>query len=199
MSILSAAENVPSRSASRPKPRRVVTQRLRVMLVVVLGLFGMLAANGLYLSAVTWIQHFTGRVLEDHFYQLMFLGHLGLGLLLIVPTVVFGFAHMIRARHRRNRRAVRIGYALLGVSLVILISGLLLTRIGTFRIGSGSARQLIYWAHILAPLAAVWLYWLHRLVGPKIKWHVGRRVGIAIGVFVAIMVGLQASDTRLSK
>ncbi|MGB1813968.1 MAG: multiheme c-type cytochrome, partial [Rubripirellula sp.] len=50
----------------------------------------------------------------------------------------------------------------------------------------------------LAPLAAVWLYWLHRLVGPRIKWHVGRRVGLAIGVIVVLMVGFQASDPRIS-
>src|SRR6056297_3572735 len=180
------------------KPGRVITPRLRVLLVVVLTLFGMLAANGLYLSAVTWIQHFTGRVLEDHFYQLMFLGHLGLGLLLIVPTVVFGFAHMWRAKNRRSRRAVRIGYALLTIAIVILVSGILLMRIGSLNLTSPDARRLVYWLHLAAPLAAVWLYWLHRLVGPRIKWHIGRRVGLAIGCFVAAMVGFQASDATIS-
>src|SRR6056297_2255235 len=180
------------------KPGRVITPRLRVLLVVVLTLFGMLAANGLYLSAVTWIQHFTGRVLEDHFYQLMFLGHLALGLLLIVPTVVFGLAHLWRAKDRRNRRAVKIGYALLATAIVILVSGILLTRIGSFRLVDPSSRRIVYWMHLIAPLAAIWLYWLHRLVGPQIKWHVGRRVAVAIGVFVAVMVGIQASDPRVS-
>lgn len=189
----------PGATPKRPKAKRVVTPRLRVILYGILILFGMLAANGLYLAGVTFIQHFSDRILEDHFYQLMFLGHLGLGLLLIVPTVFFGLVHMWRARNRRNRRAVKIGYALLAISIVILVSGILLTRIGSFRIVSPDARRIVYWMHLVTPLIAVWLYWLHRLVGPKIKWYIGRRVGLAIGAFVAVMVGIQASDTRISE
>ena len=180
--------------AKKKAPVRPVTPRLRIVLYVVLTLFGILAANGLYLTAITWLQYFTGEVYETHFYQLMFLVHLGVGLLLILPVVGFGFLHMWRARNRRNRRAVKIGYALLVVSLVILISGLLLTRIGSFAIVNPASRNLVYWLHLLAPLAAIWLYWLHRLVGPKIKWHVGRRVALATAGFVALMVGFQASD-----
>ncbi|MEL6105295.1 MAG: multiheme c-type cytochrome [Planctomycetota bacterium] len=186
-------------TAPKSKPKRVITPRLRVMLYVVLTLFGVLAANGLYLTSVTWLQYFTGQIYETHFYQLMFLGHLGLGLLLILPTVLFGFAHMWRAKDRRNRRAVKIGYALLIIALVILVSGMLLTRIGSFSIVNPTARSVVYWAHIVAPLMAIWLYWLHRLVGPRIKWHIGRRVGIAIAVFVAAMVAFQASDPRISE
>lgn len=185
-------------ATSKSKPRRVITPRLRVLLYVVLTLFGVLLANGLYLTSITWLQYFTGRNLETHFYQLMFLGHLGLGLVLILPVVVFGFGHMMRGKDRRNRRAVKIGYALLVISLVILVSGLLLTRIGSFNIVNPMARRWVYWAHILAPLAAIWLYWLHRLVGPKIKWAVGRKVGLAIAGFVILMVSLQAGDSRIS-
>ncbi|MEO1529641.1 MAG: multiheme c-type cytochrome, partial [Planctomycetota bacterium] len=187
------------KTATKKKPKTAITPRLRVILYVVLTLFGVLAANGLYLTSVTWLQYFTGGVYEDHTYQLMFLGHLGLGLLLIVPTVVFGFAHMWRAKDRRNRRAVKIGYGLLIVALVILISGVLLTRIGSLAIVNPSARSIVYWAHIIAPLMAIWLYWLHRLVGPRIKWHIGRRVGIATAIFVGCMVGFQAYDPRISE
>lgn len=183
---------------SRPKPKRVITPRLRILLYVVLTLFGVLAANGLYLASVTWLQHFTEQTYESHFYQLMFLGHVGLGLLLIVPVILFGIAHMIRAKDRRNRRAVKIGYALFAISIVVLSSGLLLTRIGSFHVVNPAARGLVYWAHLLAPLAAIWLYWLHRLVGPRIKWHVGRRVAFATACFVIVMVAFQASDPRIS-
>jgi tetratricopeptide (TPR) repeat protein len=188
-----------SPATAKPKLRRVITPRLRVMLYIVLTLFGVLAANGLYLASITWIQYFTGRVYETHFYQLMFLGHVALGLLLIVPVVVFGFAHMMRAKDRRNRRAVKIGYALLVVALAILISGVLLTRIGSLNIVNPSVRSVVYWAHLLTPLLAIWLYWLHRLVGPRIKWHIGRRVAVAIGCFVAAMVAFQGSDPRISE
>ncbi len=168
-------------------------------LYVVLTLFGALAANGLYLTTITWLQYFTGRVYESHFYQLMFLGHLAFGVLLIGPVVGFGLLHMWRARHRRNRRAVKIGYALFAVALLILVSGILLSRVGSFHIVDPTIRRVVYWLHLLAPLAVIWLYWLHRLVGPRIKWHVGRRVAIAIGCFVAAMVAFQASDPRISE
>lgn len=184
--------------AVKKPPIRPVTPRLRVVLYVVLILFGVLAANGLYLTAITWLQHFTGQVYETHFYQLMFLIHLGLGLLLIVPVIGFGFLHMWRARNRRNRRAVKIGYALLTVSLAILISGVLLMRFGSFAIVNPTTRNVVYWMHLVTPLVVMWLYWLHRLVGPSIKWHIGRRVAIAIAGFVALMVGFQASDPRRS-
>ncbi len=179
-------------------PIRPVTPRLRVVLYVVLILFGALAANGLYLTSITWLQYFSGQIYEDHFYQLMFLGHLGLGLLLIVPTVLFGFVHMWRAKNRRNRRAVKIGYGLLAIAIAILISGLLLMRVGSLNIVNPGTRSVVYWMHILSPLLAIWLYWLHRLVGPRIKWHIGRRVGLATAGFVAVMVAFQASDPRRS-
>ena len=198
----SAEGNGPSAGIDGPAKRkavkRPVTRRLRWVLYVVLTLFGVLAANGLYLTSITWLQVATGAIYETHFYQLMFLGHLALGLLLIVPTVLFGFVHMLRSRHRRNRRAIRIGYALFAIAILILISGLLLMRVGRFHIGSGGARTLVYWLHLLAPLTAVWLYWLHRLVGPKIKWHIGRRVALATALIVGAMVAFQATDSTVS-
>ncbi|MEL6896461.1 MAG: hypothetical protein AAFP90_10195, partial [Planctomycetota bacterium] len=175
-----------------------VTKRLRRVLYVVLGLFSLLAANGLYLSGVTFTQWWTGEVFENHFYQLMFLGHLGLGILLIAPVIGFGIVHMIRSRHRRNVRAIRIGYALFFIAIVILVSGVLLTRVGSFGIVDSSSRSVVYWAHILTPLFAVWLYWLHRLVGSRIKWQIGRRVALVTAVFVAIAIFLQTGDPRLS-
>ncbi|MCM2369693.1 tetratricopeptide repeat protein [Aporhodopirellula aestuarii] len=186
-------------TAASPKPPiRPVTPRLRLVLHLVLILFGVLLANGLYLTAITWLQHFTGRIYEDHFYQLMFLVHLGLGLLLIVPTIGFGLLHMVRSRKRRNRRAVKIGYALFAVAIAILVTGLLLMRVGSIAIVDPTSRSFVYWAHLIAPLAVIWLYWLHRLVGPRIKWDIGKRVVLAITVIVAAMVAFQASDPRIS-
>ncbi|WP_044250820.1 tetratricopeptide repeat protein [Rhodopirellula sp. SWK7] len=186
-------------TVSSPKPPvRPVTPRLRVVLHLVLILFGVLLANGLYLTSITWLQHFTGQIYEDHFYQLMFLVHLALGLLLIVPTIGFGLLHMVRSRKRRNRRAVKIGYALFAVAIAILVTGLLLMRVGSIAIVDPTSRSFVYWAHLIAPLAVIWLYWLHRLVGPRIKWNVGKRVVLAITVIVAAMVAFQASDPRIS-
>jgi tetratricopeptide (TPR) repeat protein len=183
--------------ASKPAvAKRVIGPRLRILLVVVLGLFSLLLANGVYLAAITWTQHFTGEVYEDLFYQFMFLAHLVLGFILIAPVVVFGLVHMAAAKNRRNRRAVKIGYALFIISIIVLISGILLTRQFGFDLKQPIVRLTVYWAHIVAPLAAIWLYWLHRLVGPRIKWHVARRIAMATALVVGAMVLFQMQDPR---
>lgn len=184
-------------STTPKKPvRRAVSPRMRIVLILVLGLFSLLMANGIYLAAITWLQKLTGDVYENLFYQFMFLAHLVLGLILILPLVVFGFVHMFAARNRRNRRAVKIGYALFGVALLVLLSGILLTRQFGIDLKQPTARAAVYWAHIIGPLAAIWLYWIHRLVGPKIKWHVGRRIVLATAVVVGLMLAAQTQDPR---
>ncbi len=163
---------------------------------MVLALFTLLSANGIYLFSITWLEHFTGRVFQDFFYQIMFLVHLVLGLLIILPVIIFGVMHLLAARNRRNRRAVRIGYALFFIAIAVLVSGLLLTRPLGIELRAPSARAVVYWAHIASPLLAVWLYWLHRLVGPRIKWYVARRLGIATVAVVGVMVVVQMQDPR---
>lgn len=193
---VNASAAAPPSPARNPKPKRVIGPRLRILLVLVLGLFSLLMANGVYLSAITWVQYFTGEVYEDLFYQFMFLAHLFLGVLLVTPVVVFGWLHLLAARNRRNRRAVKIGYALFAMALLVLLSGILLTRSFGFDLKQPAVRSAVYWLHILAPLVAIWLYWLHRLVGPRIKWYVGRRIALATGVVVGAMVFFQTQDPR---
>lgn len=181
---------------NRKKPQKVISPRMRIMLFVVLGLFSLLSANGLYLSGVTFAEWFTKQTYQNYFYQFMFLGHLALGLVLILPVIIFGFFHWKAAHNRRNRRAVKVGYALLAIAIVILITGLLLMRIGSFDLKQPTARRLIYWAHVITPLLAVWLYWIHRLVGTSIKWYIGRRIAISTAVIVGAMIILQMQDPR---
>jgi hypothetical protein len=56
-------------------------------LVIVLTLFSLLLANGLYLSTITFSEWWTGLTYQNWFYQLMFLGHLVLGLLLVGSSI----------------------------------------------------------------------------------------------------------------
>jgi hypothetical protein len=184
-------------AAQQTKYVRAVSPRLRSLLYVVFALFAILAANGIYLSMITLAQWWTQRVYEDHFYQLMMLMHLVLGFLLIAPVIIFGIAHMLKARHRRNRRAVRVGYALFAISLIVLITGVFLVQIGGLSVKNPSVRRVVYWGHVIAPLAAIWLYWLHRLAGPKIKWHVGKRIALGTGSLVALGILLQLQDPRV--
>ncbi len=178
------------------KPQRVIGPKLRVLLVVVLALFTLLLANGFYLSGVTFMEWWTGLTYQNYFYQFMFLAHLLLGAIILLPVIIFGIGHWKLSKNRRNRRAVNVGYALLFMSIGVLISGILLVRVGTFGLNQQEARRVIYWLHVLTPLGAMWLYWIHRLVGPKIKWYVARRIGVATIVVVGSMIIFQMQDPR---
>ena len=116
------------------KPARVyvpaVGPRLRILLFVVFALVAVLAANSTYLAGVTAAEWYSKQSLQDQFYQLMFLSHLGLGLLLILPLVAFGLIHMVTSRKRKNKRAIRIGYALFAIAIVVLLSGIALMQVG---------------------------------------------------------------------
>lgn len=185
--------------AARPARRKYVPAvgpRLRVLLWIVFVLLAVLAANSVYLASVTGLEYFSGQTYQDYFYQLMFLLHLVLGLLLVVPFVAFGTLHLLATRKRKNRRAVRIGYALFVVGNLVLLTGLLLMRVGILDLNLPAARLAAYWLHVACPLAAVWLYWLHRLAGPPIKWRVGLAYGAVVAVVVLAMVAVQSQDPR---
>src|SRR6478752_4502393 len=115
---------------------RAVGPRLRLVLLLIFGLVALLAANSLYLSAITfleWLNADPNQTYQNWFYMVMFGTHLGLGLLLILPVVLFGIFHAKNAYQRPNRRAVKIGYLLFIASLVLLFTGVLLTRIDIFQ------------------------------------------------------------------
>lgn len=193
-----AVSNNPDGAPKPAKKRyvRSVSGRLRVLLYFIFGLVALLAANSAYLSSVTAMEWFTGRTYQDYLYQYMFLAHLVMGLVLVTPFLIFGVRHMLAAKDRKNRRAVRIGYTLFAVCIGVLASGLLLLRLGGFDLREPVARQAVYWMHVACPLVAGWLYWLHRLAGPRIKWRVGGAYLGAVGAAVAGMLWLQTQDPR---
>ncbi|HEX5220079.1 MAG TPA: multiheme c-type cytochrome [Verrucomicrobiae bacterium] len=190
--------------APRKKYVRAIGPRLRVLLYFIFGLVAILAANSVYLSAITfleWLKTDPNTTYQNWFYMVMFGTHLGLGFLLVLPVVIFGFIHMKNAHDRPNRRAVKVGYLLFAASLVILVTGLLLTRIDIFQfknvgLKNPDARSVAYWAHVLTPILAVWLYILHRLAGPRIQWRLGLRWGAAVGVIVIGMIALHSAHPK---
>ncbi len=187
------------------KPKRIryvpaVGPRLKKLLFVVFGLFALLSVNSVYLASVTFAEWVAGQTYQNYFYQYMFLVHLVLGLAIILPVVVFGLAHMANARHRSNRRAVRVGYALFTTALILLATGVALMRLDLggvqFQIKSPAFRAVMYWGHVVTPLLAVWLFVLHRLAGKRIKWKIGGTWAAVACGFAAIMVGLHSQDPR---
>src|SRR2546425_359981 len=149
---------------------RAVGPRLRVLLLFIFGLVALLGANSVYLASITLLEWLKGLSYQNYFYQYMFLAHLALGLLLLVPFVLFGVFHIKNAYNRPNRRAVRVGFLLFITSLILLFTGVALMRVGNFVIKNPNVRNITYWAHVITPLGAIWLYILHRLAGPRIKW-----------------------------
>ncbi len=181
----------------RRRPREVVGPRLRKLLFVVFALFALLSVNAVYLGATTLLEWSSGETYQDYFYQYMFLAHLALGLLLIVPLIVYGLIHISKAYWRPNRRAVRVGYALFTVSIVLLVSGLVLTRgVPLIEIRDPEARRIAYWTHVVAPFVAAWLFVLHRLAGKKIRWRVGGYVTAAAVLLAAVALFFQSQDPR---
>src|SRR5438445_3968394 len=182
----------PETPASLPEKKRYVRAvgpKLRVLLLSIFGLVAVLAANSVYLSAITfleWLKADSNQTYQNWFYMVMFGAHLALGLLLVLPVVIFGILHIRNAHDRPNRRAVKVGYLLFVTSLVVLVTGLLLTRIDIFQfknvgLKNPQARSVAYWAHAITPVLAMWFYILHRLAGPRIKWQIGLRWAAAVG------------------
>ena len=189
-----------SAATARPALRRryvpAIGPRLRKLLFVVLGLFALLAVDSLYLGGITLVEWQSGETYQDYFYQIMFLVHLALGLLIILPVIVFGAIHLRNAWPRPNRRAAYAGLGLYAVALLLLFSGLILTRFEFFEIKDPIIRGSAYWAHVITPLLLVWLFILHRLAGRNIRWKVGLRWAAVAAGFAGVMVVLQAQDPR---
>ena len=169
----------------------VITRRLRSLLRLVLFLIVLLIINSTYLAGVTLLEVFTGQGFQDYFYLSMFLGHLVIGLLLIVPFVLFGALHLRRAVRRSNRYAIRAGAALFVTGMLVFLSGIFLTRFGFFEVNDPEMRRVAYWLHVTTPLVAIWLFVLHRLAGRPIRWSLGLGwSGLAVGLAL-LLVGRQ--------
>ena len=192
-------ENVSSAPPERKKYVRAVGPRLRWLLYGIFGLFAVLSANSVYLGAITfleWLQGDPNTTYQNYFYMVMFGGHLVLGLLMVLPVIIFGGIHIKNSHDRPNRRAVRVGYLLFFISLALLFTGVALMRFDFFSIKNPVLRKPIYWAHVITPILAAWLYVIHRMAGPRIKWAIGLRWGGAMAALVLATVVLHSTHPQ---
>lgn len=184
------------RSAPRRRYVPAVGPGLQKLLWVIFALFAIMVVNSVYLLSIT----IAGPQYQNWFYLIMFLGHLVVGLIMIAPVVVFGILHIRVARNRPNKRAIRAGYALYTAALLVFITGLVLMRVELFgvrfEINSPIVRSTFYWMHILLPLAAIWLFVLHRLAGTPIRWKIGLSWSAFAAVFAGVCLIVQAQDPR---
>jgi tetratricopeptide (TPR) repeat protein len=168
----------------------VLTPGLRRLLAVALVLFGLMAINSLYLISVTALESVSGETYQNYLYLLLFLAHLGIGLLLLLPALAFGALHLRRAWRRQNRNAIRAGIGLYLSLILLFASGILLTRFGFFEVNHPLIRTWAYWVHVITPLTVAWLFILHRLAGPRLKWKLGAWWAGAAVALTASAVGL---------
>ncbi len=190
---------VPATSGLVPKKvvKKAIGPRLRIVFYVIMALTALIGANSVYLAGVTCLEWWTGQTYQDYFYVLMLLAHIVIGLLIVGPFLVFGVIHMRNTKDRKIRRTVRIGYALFAVCLLVLLSGFLLVRVdGLIDLKHPVARNAVYWMHVACPVIGAWLYWLHRLVGPRMRWKSGLVLAGLAGAAAVGMVILQSQDPR---
>jgi len=187
----------PAQSARPYEP--AIGPSLRVLLYVVFAGFAFLGATGVYLFVISVMN----RVNSDQLYTTgftfwMLLAHTAVGLLGIVPFLVFGLFHWWTARKRQNRTAVRLGVILFLLGLVIAVSGVALIQIeGLPQLPTGSVgRWAIYLAHVLVPVAAVFGYVAHRRAGPKIQWKYGKYWAAVVAIVVGGMAGAHVIDPQ---
>ena len=182
------ADSMTSADSGTKTDKPVVDARLGRLLGVVFLLFSLLVVNSVYLSAITILEQTGNGIYQDYFYLLMFLVHLALGLLLTVPVIIFAIGHVRRAWSRPNRYAIRAGIALFTGLMLVLLTGLLLTRFSFLEINDPLIRRVSYWIHVISPFAVAWLFVLHRLAGPPIRWRGAVRWSFAAAGFAAVMI-----------
>ena len=176
---------------SNPNPApAVISPSFRWLLSLVFTLFALIVVNSIYLGSITTAEFYTGLIYQDYFYLVMFLLHLLLGLLLVLPFCIFAILHARRAIRRDNRYAIRAGMALFISGLLILISGIVLTRFGFFEINDPRIREPLYWMHVSLPFVVAWLFVLHRLAGRPIRYRLAYRWLAVASVFAVIMLGV---------
>ena len=171
--------------AARDRAGRVykpaIGPRLRPLLWVILIGFALLAANGFYLSSVTALTWYLGTTQQTFFYMLMVALHLFLGLVLVIPFLIFGFAHLATSWKRPNKCGHSLRPDTAGrrrwspwfrdSSWFALADSRSATR------GSATSATGSTWPRRWRPLA---LYVKHRLAGPRIRWEWARRLAIPV-------------------
>jgi hypothetical protein len=168
---------------------------------VLFGIFAgvaILGATGIYLFAISTLESLQGQVLQNFFSLSMVLVHVLVGVAVVIPFVVFGCIHLVTARRRTNRRAIRLGMLLFAIGGAVCVSGLALIQLsGLPQLRDGTLSRRLVWAvHVIAPVAAVVVYVLHRRAGPRIRWRWGLGWGVAVVAFTLAMLAMHSHDPR---
>jgi hypothetical protein len=185
-----------------PRPRFVyvpaLNTPLRFLLVIIFACVAFLGATGFYLLAIRGVEWQRNSVLQTEFSLWMTLAHVVIGLILVVPFLIFGLTHLITAWNRPNRVAVRLGITVLLLGLVAGVTGILLIRLEG--LPQLPTETISYWTtfilHCATPVLALVAYIWHRKAGPAIKWRWGYAWGGSVVGFTVIMMAMHSQNTR---
>jgi hypothetical protein len=174
---------------------------LRVILAVVFAGVAVLGATGAYLAAITLMNEVAaepGQTFTTPFTFWMLLAHIGIGIVFLVPFFLFGTSHLITARKRPNRAAVRRGLVVFAFGILVGLTGVALIQLEELpQLPTKSIQRIvIYGLHVGLPLLAIGVYLAHRRAGPAIRWRWGYAWGGATAAFVLLMVVLHKVDPR---
>lgn len=165
----------------------VLTPAMRWVVRGLIVAFVFLVVNSAYLLTVSFAGRVTGEDHQTVFSIWMLLAHVVVGLAVALPFLVVGVAHARRALSRPNRPAKRAGLAAFTAGLATVVTGVFLIRpeVGEYALSTRDLipRDALWWLHLAAPLGLVWMYLLHRLAGPRIRWRMGG--ALLIGAVVA--------------
>lgn len=192
------------RAVIKPKPAPApyvpaIKPWLRPLLWGTFAGFAVLGATGVYLSGVSLMNYLQpGATYTTPFTFWMFLAHGAVGLLGTLPFLLFGAAHYVTSRHRSNRKAVRLGLAVFGLGILVILTGAALFQFeGLPQLPTGTlTRTVVYWLHILIPVVCIAAYIGHRRAGPPIKWGYGKVWGGVVAVTLVAMAFLHNYDPR---
>src|SRR5262249_39644116 len=106
-----------------------VGPKLKVLLFGIFALVALLGATGVYLLAIRALEWRRDQVFTNSFTLSMFIVHVVGGVLLVIPFLLFGGIHLATARHRKNRRAVKLGIILFIAGILVGLTGLALIQI----------------------------------------------------------------------
>jgi hypothetical protein len=173
---------------------------LRSILFVIFAGFALLGATGAYLLAIRLTEYAQRRAdtLQTQFSLWMTLVHVLAGLVLIVPFLIFAITHLVTARNRPNRVAVRLGIFVFLFGLVVCVTGILLVHLeGMPQLPTDTvAYWTVFLLHVVVPVLLVGAYVLHRRAGPRIQWKWGYGWGAAVGLFTVVMIVMHAQNPR---
>ncbi len=180
-----------------PGPRPpVVSRAARLLLRVLYGLVAALTASAIYLGAVTAADRIGGSSHQGYVYQWALVAHLAVGLLVILPFMLFAVSHARAARTHPNQRAARLGYLLAALATVVLVTGVALLRVAGIELRQPALRSLTYWLHVLVPVAVFIAFQQHRRRGRRVATSAAWTWGL---VTISVVALTAAIDLRVSR